>query len=46
MKYELPQIIILTDNELLKNVSTSGENGGITARDREHVCASCGFHVF
>lgn len=40
MKYEMPQIIILTDKELMGNISTLSLAYNATR------CASCGFHVF
>lgn len=43
MKYELPQIIILTDKELMGSISTLSANDSIIRISR---CASCGFHVF
>ncbi len=43
MKYECPLIIILTDKELMGNISTLGVG---PTRPNDGLCTSCGFHVF
>lgn len=45
MKYEVPKIIILTDKELMGNMSTLSEGNQFGDPDGK-LCTSCGFHVF